>query len=69
MPGCQARVSNDLLCPVVGANGTARLSMAVPSDNALVGAVFYEQGISLDPLANAAGIAVSNAVRVTIGRL
>jgi hypothetical protein len=69
MPGCFARVATDLLCFVSGSNGTATLTMPVPSDGALVGLPLHQQGLSIDPAANAAGLAVSNSVRVTVGSL
>jgi hypothetical protein len=69
MPGCFARVSTDAISLVAGSGGCATLSMQVPVDPSLVGAVFYQQGVSLDPGFNAAGLTVSNAVRVTIGSL
>jgi hypothetical protein len=69
MPGCFARVATDDIRAVAGGNGTATLTMPVPISNALVGVVLYQQGFPLDPLANAAGLAASNSVRITIGRL
>jgi hypothetical protein len=69
MPGCFARVSTDDIRVVTGNNGTATLTMPVPMSSALIGVVLYQQGFSIDPAANAAGLAASNSVRITIGSL
>jgi hypothetical protein len=42
-------------------------SIPIPNDPALVGAVFYDQALFLDPGANAAGIVVSMSTRWVIG--
>ena len=41
----------------------------VPLHPGLVGVVFHQQGIAFDPGANAAGLTVTNAARLTIGSL
>jgi hypothetical protein len=69
MPGCFARVALDLVAFVSGNNNAATLTLAIPSNTALVGAVLYQQGYSIDPGANAAGLTVSNSIRFTIGQL
>ena len=53
---------------LIGAS-VASLAMAVPVHPSLVGILLYQQGVSLDPGFNPAGLTVSNAVRVTIGSL
>lgn len=69
MPGCFARVSTDLVCLVTGAGGRATLTLPVPVHPSLVGVALYQQGVSIDPGFNAAGLTVSNSVRVTVGSL
>ena len=54
-----------LACSVNVSSGT----MPVPVNASLVGVALYQQGVSLDPGFNAAGLTVSNAVRVTVGSL
>ena len=43
--------------------------MPVPVSPALIGAILFQQGYSIDPGINALGMTASNSVRVTIGRL
>jgi hypothetical protein len=69
MPGCMAGVAPDSLYFVAGTNNTATLTVPVPSNAALVGSMFYQQGWSFDPTANATGMTTSNSVRLTIGNL
>jgi hypothetical protein len=42
--------------------------MPVPSDAALIGCQFFQQGFAIDPAANAAGLTASNGALVLIGR-
>jgi hypothetical protein len=69
MPGCLARVSFDETRFLAGSNHVATTTMPVPLSNALLGLSFYQQGYSIDPAANAAGLVAGNAVRITVGRL
>lgn len=46
----------------------ASADMTIPNDSRLIGAVFYVQGVFMDPAINALGIATSNAWRVSIAR-
>jgi hypothetical protein len=67
MPGCRAYVSADLLQVVPVSGGSATWAWTVPTDAALVGTPFYQQGIAIDPGVNAAGLTVSNAGASVIG--
>jgi hypothetical protein len=69
MPGCSARVSSDAVYFVMGSGGRATLTMPVPVNPSLVGMALYQQGVSVDPGCNAAGLTVSNSARVTVGSL
>ncbi len=52
------------------AGGDARpATWQLPFDPALVGVIFHVQGAVLDPSANAAGFAVSNAGTILIGQV
>jgi hypothetical protein len=67
MPGCRSYVSADLLQVVPVTGTTATWAWNVPTDVALVGTPFYQQGIAIDPGVNAAGLTVSNAGASVIG--
>jgi hypothetical protein len=63
MPGCQLRVSADVVLPMSG----ARLSWPIPPDADLAGARFHLQAVELDPAANAIGAVLSDAATAVIG--
>ena len=67
LPGCTLWVNLDatVFLPVVG--GVMTLSIGVPNSASLFGVTICEQGLSLDPGANAAGLVVSNAIQATLG--
>lgn len=67
MPNCTLYVRPDvtLFLPVVG--GVATSSLAIPTLPALVGTNLYQQGMSLDPAANAAGIAWTLTQSAVVG--
>lgn len=65
--GCRLWTSAEILLPAVSSQGVARWSLPIPANPALLGAEIFQQGLVIDPLANPAGIVVSNAVRATIG--
>lgn len=67
MPGCVAYASADLFQVLPASAGTANWTWQVPNDQGLFGITFYQQGLSLDPAANPAGIAASNAGMATLG--
>lgn len=52
---------------VVGTGNTANWSVSLPNNPLFIGSVLYNQGFSLDPPANIAGLTVSNAGRVKVG--
>lgn len=67
MPNCTLYVRPDvtLFLPVLG--GTATSSLSIPSLPALVGTNLYQQGMSLDAGANAAGIAWTSTQSAVVG--
>jgi hypothetical protein len=67
MLGCTAWCSADalLFLPVTG--GVATLNIAVPANAVFIGLPLFQQGMSLDPGINPAGIAVSNAIGMVVG--
>jgi hypothetical protein len=67
MPGCTAYTSDDAVALVVGAGGYGRYALAIPSAAFLVGLVFHQQALVLDPGVNALGIVVSGAATAQIG--
>ncbi len=67
MPGCHLQVRPDLALLVLGSNGSATLPIPLPANLVLLGVTFHLQAGSLDPLANAGGMTVSNALRATLG--
>jgi hypothetical protein len=67
MPGCTGYVSPDLLTSITGAAGHACMTIAVPSNGALMGMVLNSQSLSLDPGINALSLAASNGHTGTIG--
>ena len=67
MPGCSLFTSGELVFPVVNSGGTASLTLAVPNSTQLVGCLFYNQALVLDPPANAFGAILSNAGEGKLG--
>lgn len=67
MPTCQLLVDPLVLFMLFGASNAAVWTWNVPNDTSLSGLVFYNQALSLDPLANAFGLAVSNGGAGSIG--
>lgn len=67
LPGCLLWTNIDAMVflPVVG--GVMTASIGVPNSASLFGVTICEQGLSLDPGANAAGLIVSNAIQATLG--
>lgn len=67
LPGCLLHTNVDamLFLPVVG--GAMTSSFPIPNDPGLFGVTIHEQGLSLDPSANAAGMVVSNAISAVLG--
>lgn len=68
MPGCRQYVSADALGLLAATNGRAQWSLAIPAQGALLGLRFHQQALVLDPSANLAGLATSNAGSGVLGR-
>jgi len=68
MPGCALLADPAALVLLSGTGGTAQWNLAIPGNPQFMGLHFYNQGFSLDPSANAAGLAASNAARACVGR-
>jgi hypothetical protein len=67
MPGCTAYTSDDAVALIVGAGGYGRYALPIPSAAFLVGLVFHQQALVLDPGVNALGIVISDAATAQIG--
>ena len=67
MPGCTLYSSGEVFIPLPNAAGTASLTLPIPNNAALVGGVFYNQAIVVDPPANSFGLTWSNAGAGTVG--
>ena len=67
MPGCPLRVSFEATATLLGAGNTAALAFPIPATATLVGAQIYSQALSLDPLLNAFGFAISDAAVLLVG--
>jgi len=67
MPGCNLLVEAMTNQFLIGSSGTATWSFTVPNDPSFIGLVVYEQAFSIDPPANATGLAVSNAGKARVG--
>jgi hypothetical protein len=68
MPGCVLAASWDV--PLVGiadGNGIRKLPFAIPSNPSLIGQKFYNQALTMDLLANARGVVLSNASEGILG--
>lgn len=66
-PGCYLFATPDLLIPTSVANGKASITLAIPNNNKLIGAQFYNQFIRLQPRANALNMLFSNAGEGKVG--
>lgn len=67
MPGCNllaAPFTNEV---VVGAGTSATWTLPIPNLGSLQGVSFYNQGLSLDTAANAAGLTLSNGAKGRVG--
>src|SRR5262249_44623489 len=68
MPGCTAFVSDTAITFLPGVGNAAVISTAIPNQASLVGIVFYQQLVVLDPnVANTLGAVLSDAVRIMVG--
>lgn len=69
LPGCAAWIAPDALVPAAVQAGVARLTLTVPNRAALLGLVWFAQGIVPAPGANPAGQLLSDAARLRAGQL
>jgi hypothetical protein len=68
MPGCTLYTSVDAEVFLAGAGGQATHSMVIPNVAGLVGVVFHEQALVLDPAAgNGLGAVLSDAITAVVG--
>jgi len=67
LTGCNLYVSTEMTIPLAAAGGVAGLTWVVPYDPTLFGARFYNQGISIDPGQNAAGLVMTNGIAAQVG--
>jgi hypothetical protein len=67
MAGCSLLVSADASLLVPATAGAATIVQALPNDLGLVGVNLFHQVASIDPSANAGGLAVSNAHHGVVG--
>lgn len=67
MPGCFGYASPDLLTIASKTADLAGLAVPVPGDLALMGVSLFAQGLSLDPLVNAAGLVASHGLGGLLG--
>ena len=67
MTGCTLYVCAEATVPVPNVGGTVSATLSVPNDPVLVANSFFNQGLVLDPPANAAGITATNAGEGTVG--
>jgi hypothetical protein len=67
MPGCFGHVSLDFSTLITGTGNAADYSLPMPGSPGLLGLVFYQQALVLDPGRNALGAVVSDAAMATIG--
>ncbi|MCA8963807.1 MAG: hypothetical protein H6838_18890 [Planctomycetes bacterium] len=68
MPGCSALVSGEALVLIPATAGTATWNATMPNAAAFMGLTLFQQAISFDAAANAAGLTVSNAHAGVVGR-
>lgn len=67
-PGCRQRTSGSItLAGFASPAGQLQIALGMPSDPAVLGVVYYAQGLGVDTAANPLGIAFSNGVAATIG--
>lgn len=67
MPTCFLITDPAVTLFLVGSGTTASSSIAIPMDPGMLGLNLFAQGFSIDPVANAAGLCVSNAGRAKVG--
>jgi hypothetical protein len=67
LPGCTAWIDPAVLLVAPAAGGAAVVSLSVPNVAALAGITLFAQGIAAEPRANAGGLVLSDAARMTIG--
>lgn len=68
MPGCNLLVSADASLFGFAANGGANAAVAIPSSTSWLGTHLFVQGGVFDPVANAAGLVLSEAADGRIGQ-
>lgn len=67
MTGCQLLVSGDVTLGTMGAGSNASLTLPIPLQPALVGAMFYLQGFALDLGGNPANVIDTRALECRVG--
>ena len=67
MPGCLLYCGGDIGVSFANLGGRAAWPIAIPTDPAALGTVFYVQGAVVDPGANLLGVVVTNAGEARIG--
>ncbi len=65
--GCTWQVALDATGPIVGNGGQAVWELPIPDLPSLVGLVFYNQALVLDPAANTLGAVVSDVAMGVVG--
>ena len=68
LTGCTLFIDPAANAFLIGAGGIATWNLVIPANNAFLGITFFNQGFSLDPAANAAGLTTSNAARGVVGK-
>jgi PKD repeat protein len=68
MPSCPLHVSFEATAAMVGAGNTATLPFPIPAAISLLGTQVYTQALSLDPLLNQFGFAISDAAVMLVGQ-
>jgi hypothetical protein len=67
LTGCTLYVSPDVLTFLPAVAGRSSMTVQVPTNAALVGLAFHQQGLALEPGVNPAGAIVSNAISMVVG--
>lgn len=67
MPGCTLLASGEFALPTLRSGPDPSVALAIPFDPALLGGLFFNQAVVVDPGANPAGLTFSNAGQATIG--
>lgn len=67
MPACSLRIDPAVTLFLVGSGTTASTAIVIPQDPGMLGLNLFAQGFSIDPLANAAGLTVSNSGKAKVG--